>query len=506
MTRRQSLGSAAATALSLAANAQDGNALVIDPKPLFPISPYLYMQFMEPLGVTDSSVEAAWDHDKDTWREDFVRATRDLAPGAMRWGGIYIRYYKWREGVGPVAKRPPHRNYQWGGWETNRVGTAEFVDFCRQVGAAPLMCVNFLSDGHKRFAGTREGNRTGDAKEAADWVSYCNDADHPLRREHGHRDPLPIKLWQLGNETSYGNEGFPRDEAIRHTIDFAKAMRARDQSIELIGWGDRGNEVELWAPEMIRRTGEHLNYVAIHMMGQSPRRKETVLAGTRYQTNIAQAWEELQELAGRVEQRTRQIVDVVRSESKRVGVAITEGHLSLQPHNANPILLEWLSATYHARSMNTYQRHGEHVRISTCADFNGSRWTVSAVMLPVPRGNSFLTPAGSVARLFRKVNGTHGASVLRVPSGVDVAASISGNKAFLHLANLQWNRPAQIAVVVEGRQIAGGRAWTIAPQDVRESVSPQNPDAFVPVESALPADGKWSLPPAGVAAVELDLG
>ena len=37
------------------------NPLRIDPAPLFPISPYLYMQFMEPLGVTDGSVEAAWD-------------------------------------------------------------------------------------------------------------------------------------------------------------------------------------------------------------------------------------------------------------------------------------------------------------------------------------------------------------------------------------------------------------------------------------------------------------
>src|SRR5687767_9217104 len=54
--------------------ASSGGAVVIDPKPLFDISPYLYMQFMEPLGVTDSSVEAAWDYDRDDWREDFINA------------------------------------------------------------------------------------------------------------------------------------------------------------------------------------------------------------------------------------------------------------------------------------------------------------------------------------------------------------------------------------------------------------------------------------------------
>src|SRR5437588_1747993 len=86
-----------------------GGAIVIDPKPLFDISPHLYMQFMEPLGVTDPSVEAAWDYERDDWREDFVDTTRDLAPGMMRFGGLVSRYYKWQEGVGPPSRRPPYR-------------------------------------------------------------------------------------------------------------------------------------------------------------------------------------------------------------------------------------------------------------------------------------------------------------------------------------------------------------------------------------------------------------
>src|SRR5690606_17220155 len=102
--------------------ASSGGAVVIDPKPLFEISPHLYMQFMEPLGVTDSSVEAAWDYDRDDWRADFVEATRDLAPGMMRFGGLLSRYYKWREGIGPFEKRKPYRNYVWGGLEPHRAG------------------------------------------------------------------------------------------------------------------------------------------------------------------------------------------------------------------------------------------------------------------------------------------------------------------------------------------------------------------------------------------------
>src|SRR5882724_9958944 len=154
--------------------ASSGSAVVIDPTPLFDISPSLYMQFMEPLGVTDSSVEAAWDYSSDDWRKDFVDTTADLAPGMLRFGGLFGRYYKWREGLGPPSQRPSMRNYVWGGKETNRVGTHEFVDFCRRVNAEPMYCVNFLSDGEKRFGNMPEGNRAGDAREAADWVSYTN--------------------------------------------------------------------------------------------------------------------------------------------------------------------------------------------------------------------------------------------------------------------------------------------------------------------------------------------
>ena len=38
-------------------------------------------------------------------------------------------------------------NQMWGGMDSNQVGTHEFVDFCRRVGAEPFFCVNFESDG-----------------------------------------------------------------------------------------------------------------------------------------------------------------------------------------------------------------------------------------------------------------------------------------------------------------------------------------------------------------------
>ena len=486
-----------------AANAQtSGASVMIEPEPLFDISPHLYMQFMEPLGVTDSSVEAAWDYNRDDWRKDFVDTTADLAPGMLRFGGLYSRYYKWREGIGPAEKRPWMRNYVWGGKETHRVGTHEFVDFCRRVGAEPMYCVNFQGDGEQRYVNTREGNRTGDAREAADWVSYTNDPDHAERKANGQAAPFNLKFWQLGNETSYGNACFKKEEAIAKTIEFSKAMRERDKGLKLIGWGDNG-----WAGDMVDRAGEHIDYVAIHMMGQTPIRKDTVLRGWKYQAEPEQAWAELMEMLGvRIEKKLLEAVESLASRKSPMPIAITEGHLSLAPHNSNPILTEWLTGVYHACSMNLFQRHGARVKIATTADFNGNRWTTNAVIHQVPGGVSYLLPAGAVARLFKKHNGSKGIAVKSSPAELDIAASRSGDKIFLHVANRNFSRGVEAAFAVNRMVVTGGRVLEISPENPRQEVSPLNPDVFKPTERTLPAGEtmKWRFPARSVSVVELD--
>lgn len=481
----------------------------IDPAPLHPISPHLSMQFMEALGATDSAVAAAWDDDADTWRQDFVEVVGDLAPRAIRWGGLMSRYYRWREGIGPRHARQPMRNYQWGGWETNRVGTAELVALCRQVRADPIFTVNFLSDGHVRFRHTSTGDRTADADEAADWVSYCNDPDNRARRAHGQQAPFDVKLWQLGNETSYGENGFSKSEAIGHTAAFARAMRARDPSIKVIAWGDRGRAADpsLWARDMLRQAGEHLDYLAIHMMQQLPTRPDSVLHGRRYQDAPSQAWSELMDIAAGTEERLAEVESVIAAESPATAIAVTEGHLSLTPHNANPILEEWLSGAYHARMLNIYQRHGRTVRIATAADFMGTRWSVVAVRLPVPGGRSYLMPVGSVMRLFQRHNGERAVSVTTAPSDLDIAASRSGDTVFLHVANLSDANAIRGTIAVDGRRVAGGRVLEIAPDRLRQAVTPEEPDVFAPVEKSLSIapSPQWLFPAASVSVVELHL-
>lgn len=510
--RREFLKSApAGAAASAEARAQAApagpDAVVVDPKPLFDISPWLYMQFMEPLGTQDGSVEAAWDYRADDWLDSFVSVVKDLAPDSIRFGGIFSSFYKWREGVGPAKSRPWMYNYLWGGKETNRVGTREFVDLCRRVGAEPFYCVNFMSDGRPEYINAWDGkNRSGDAREAADWVSYANDPDNKERKAHGSSDPYNLKLWQLGNETSYSRTGFTKEQAIAATIDFAKAMRARDRSIKLIGWGDWGTGPagrELWAADMAKRAGDQLDYIAFHMMGQGPSRKDSVLANPNYRKAPERVWQELLEFPPKVEARVRELEDAVRAVTPKLKLAITEGHLGL--YRSSILTSEWLTGVYQAMVFNIYQRHGDMVRIATNADFEGTRWASNAVM--ISGRTCYMRPVASVMRLFKRVSGRQGVRVTTCPADLDIAASRTGNKLYLHVANMNYSRSVTASFNVAGMTVTGGTVHEIAPEDPLAIVYEGAPDVFRPVEKTIPmrAGMRWPFPARSVSAVELDL-
>jgi len=140
--------------------------LKVNPKEKNKISPYIYMQFMEPLGTCDSSVDAAWDYSEERWIPKVIDLIRDdLAPTMVRFGGCFASYYHWKEAVGPMNQRVPMINYCWDGLYSNHVGTHELIDFCRQVNADPLIVVNMESDGRERWAHPKPGvDRCGTAE------------------------------------------------------------------------------------------------------------------------------------------------------------------------------------------------------------------------------------------------------------------------------------------------------------------------------------------------------
>ncbi len=469
--------------------------LSVDPAPLFELSPYLYMQFMEPLGVTDSSVDAAWDFIQDRWREDVVAEARRLAPTLLRWGGCFIDFYRWREGVGPRDRRPPMLNLLWGGVYNNQVGTAEFVDFARTAGADPLIVVNFESDGRRGWADPpRGGPRSGDAREAADWVAYCNDPGDALRISHGRAAPLDVKLWQIGNETSYDPEGFDVETAARKTVEFARAMRKADPSIRIIGWGDSG-----WAPRMAEIAGGELNYLAFHN-GLGPGGDDSPLRGTDYRRDPDRAWEFLMKAAGAQE---RKIAEM-REGAARSGLplALTECHFGLPGRNRNEVLSSWAAGVAYGAVMNVHERNGDVLKVSTLADFCGTRWNNNAMMIPVPGGRPYLMPVALMTSLYRGHAGSHGVRVTAAPEGLDVAASAGGGRIFLHVVNTRRRGSVAAKLEVAGARVAGGRGFWHALEPEVEIIDYRE-DQQTPREAAMDPDRAWEFPPASVSAIEL---
>jgi alpha-L-arabinofuranosidase len=472
------------------------NALVVNPDPDFDLSPWRYMQFMEPLGATDGSVAFAWDNRRRAWKRDIVSMTKQLAPPMMRWGGCFSSYYRWREGVGPRKDRIPMENLLWGGCESNQAGTVEFVDFCTQAGADPLMCVNFESDGRRRWMKDSLGrSRTAGPGEAAAWVSYCNDPGDRLRISHGIEKPCRIPVWQLGNETSYDGFGFDCDTAARKTIEFAKVMRKADPTIDLIGWGDSG-----WAPRMIEVAGEHLQYIAFHHMYNPGGRKDSVLKGTEYRKDPERTWAELMEAwrphAAKIKR--------VREETDGSGIplALTECHFSLQGPNRCHVLSSWAAGVAMARLLNLHTRNGDVLKIATAADFCGTTWQVNALMTP-DRQRPYLMPVGRVMQLYRAHAGKQAIKVSDCPDGLDVTASRTANRVFLHVINTNRTRSITSRLSVAGMAVQSGSVYEIA-ADPEFEVWSETRDVIAPVRKELPANGKWTFPAASVSAVEME--
>jgi len=157
------------------------------------VSDDLFDSFVEHLGrnvyggVYDPESPAA---DEEGFRRDLMEKVREARIPKVRYpGGNFSSGYRWEDGIGPVELRPKRLDLAFQSLETNRIGTDEFMRWCKKAGTDCMMTVNL---------GTRG------VDEARDLFEYCN---HPggsalsdLRRRYGSEQPYDIHTWCLGNE------------------------------------------------------------------------------------------------------------------------------------------------------------------------------------------------------------------------------------------------------------------------------------------------------------------
>lgn len=468
----------------------------IDPKRKHPISPYLYMQFMEPLGTADASIDAAWDFTEHDWIPCVMDKVRELAPTMVRFGGTMIDYYHWKEAVGP--ERIPMIQHCWGGLYHNLVGTHEVIDFCRKVDAEPLILVNMESDGFPNWAYPKnDGVRLGTAQEAAEWVSYCNNPDNALRHRHGVPEPYGVKYWQIGNETSYkirNQVGFDVDGCYEVSGRFAEAMRKADPDIKLIAWGDLDYNKNSWMRKMSQLDNVDILAFHHHFGSGLP---DSPLRGIEYRKDPEETWRHLMHAHHSLDEHIRQL----RTECGNKRLAMTEGHFTLPGRNRNEVLSSWGAGVAYARCLNVIMRHSDVIDIATMADFFGNLWQVNALMIPSPvpfYGMPYLQPVGAVMSLFRHHQGTHAVDCTYT-GDIDAVASRTEDTVYIHIANTDLHQAQQISLNI-GQQ---GIMYMIA-ADPGTEITPDNINVFAVEQKEIdPKD--FTLPPAAVAALELKI-
>jgi alpha-L-arabinofuranosidase len=159
-------------------------------------------------------------------RADIAQMIADLKPGFVRFpggcvveGGTVETAYDWKKTVGPLERREEI----WGAWNyrrTHGMGYHEYLQFCEDIGAAPLF-VGFAGETcmFRQVEDVPMSEMGPVATNLLDAVEYANgDANTTwgkLRAEQGHREPFGLKLMEIGNEN--GTRLFPERYRLVHS-------------------------------------------------------------------------------------------------------------------------------------------------------------------------------------------------------------------------------------------------------------------------------------------------
>jgi alpha-N-arabinofuranosidase len=240
--------------------AADAGVVVDLGRALGHVQPEIYGQFMSRRRwVVEDALHQPSHPDADEFgnRTTVVEAVRELAPPVIRWpGGCTGTSYEWEYGIGPVEQRSRTIDWHFGYDVSNDFGTAEFVRYCRDVGAEPQ--INLTTG-------------TGTLREALNWLEYCNsrhDSHYAnLRRSHGYEEPFNVQYWQIGNEDwgEWEIGRVPAAEHARRCREFGRALHKLDPRVTVLAAGAWRPDIALdWNLPLLREAWNDLDYLCVH--------------------------------------------------------------------------------------------------------------------------------------------------------------------------------------------------------------------------------------------------
>jgi alpha-N-arabinofuranosidase len=482
------------------------------------VNPNLYGHFAEHLGRC--IYDGIWVGEQSPipnvggFRKDVIEALRQIKPSILRWpGGCFADDYHWQDGIGAPQERPQRINIHWGEVvETNEVGTQEFVQFCRLIGAEPYICGNVGS---------------GTVRELRDWVEYCNYPDASSwaqkRAEDGSRDPLNVRYWGVGNENWTCGGNFSPEDYCTEFRRYATFLRDFGQKLFVIACGPSGNDIE-WTDRFFRKLKKDYwdfqnidGFAAHYYCG-------TAGTATEYSTD---EWYQLINKGLKMEAlviQQRAAMDVY-DPSRRIGLVVDEwGTWHPVEPGTNPAFLfqqnSLRDALVAATTLDIFNRHADKVVMANIAQTVN---VLQAMVLTEPGGpRIMITPSGYVYGMYAQhQNGMSVRMLVQTPeitysSGetlgtipmVAGSATLKAKTLFLTMTNSHASDHAEVQIGLLG----GSRASSTSAKSLAGEIHAHNtfdtPNAIKPTDLAVEshdAQVHIILPPASVTSVEIEI-
>ena len=179
-------------------------------------------------------------------RADLADTIAAIKPRFVRFPGGCVAHgdgihniYRWKNTIGALQARVPDRNL-WGYHQSMGLGYFEYLQFCEDIGAAPVPviaagvpCQNSGANGGGQQGGIPMADMPAYIQDIIDLVEYCNGATNTKwgkeRAAAGHPKPFNLKYIGIGNEDQI------TDVFREHFAMIYKALKKAHPEITIIG-------------------------------------------------------------------------------------------------------------------------------------------------------------------------------------------------------------------------------------------------------------------------------
>lgn len=432
------------------------------------------------------------------FRKMIVDKLRDIHVPVLRWpGGCYAETYDWRDGIG--ENRPTRVNW-WtredGRYESNEVGTHEFMDFCEMIGTKGYFAANLTSVTPLMIR---------------EWMDYCLSPEGSTtlakeRAKNGHPEPFDIPYWGVGNE-NWGGGGDMRPEFyVDECRRYATIMNNTAPDVELYACGSNAQDYSWTAgviPGLTRRHNKIRGFAMHYYCGK---------AGDPVEFTDDE-WDQMMRQADLMEKiivRNWHIIcandmqDQIKLVVDEWGCWHQDGSGPSKGYNLYEQQSTMRDAMVAAHTLNIFNRNCDKVHMANVAQLVNN---LHSLFLASGK-NCIVTPTYHVFDMYKDHQGaeaftTYVEDNTDLSSSVSVSASIKNGKMLITLGNLSCKEDVTVSLNCVGAGMSReAKARLLADDDLHAHNTFEDPERVTVRDISLDAAKPIDIPKGAVMAIE----